>query len=44
MLNALTGKESALCDGREGLRSLEFLVAAYRSAKMRQTVNFPLIT
>ena len=42
MLNALQGKEAALCDGREGLRSLELLIGAYRSARDGSTVHLPL--
>ena len=33
VLDALQGKAEALCDGREGLRSLELLIGAYRSAR-----------
>jgi UDP-N-acetyl-2-amino-2-deoxyglucuronate dehydrogenase len=42
VLDALQGKAEALCDGREGLRSLELLIGAYRSAKDGITTNFPL--
>ena len=42
MLSALEGKESALCDGREGLRSLELLIGAYRSARDAKVVHLPL--
>ena len=42
MLNALQGKSEAMCDGREGLRSLEILIGAYRSARDGQTVHLPL--
>jgi UDP-N-acetyl-2-amino-2-deoxyglucuronate dehydrogenase len=42
MLDDLQGKDKALCDGREGLKSLELLIAAYRSARDRQNVNLPL--
>ena len=42
MLDALQGKGKALCDGREGLRSLELLIGAYRSARDRRTVQLPL--
>ena len=42
MLDALQGKAVALCDGREGLRSLELLTAAYRSARDTRTVHLPL--
>jgi UDP-N-acetyl-2-amino-2-deoxyglucuronate dehydrogenase len=42
VLDALQGKSEALCDGREGLRSLELLIGAYRSARDGGTVHLPL--
>ena len=42
MLDALRGKNGALCNGREGLRSLELLIGAYRSARDGRTVKLPL--
>ena len=42
VLDALQGKADALCDGREGLRSLELLIGAYRSARDGNTVHLPL--
>jgi UDP-N-acetyl-2-amino-2-deoxyglucuronate dehydrogenase len=42
VLDALQGKSEALCDGREGLRSLELLIGAYRSARDARTVHLPL--
>ena len=42
VLDALQGKAVALCDGREGLRSLELLIGAYRSARDGRTVHLPL--
>ena len=42
VINCLQGKESPLVDGREGLTSLELLIAAYRAARDNQTVNLPL--
>jgi UDP-N-acetyl-2-amino-2-deoxyglucuronate dehydrogenase len=42
VLDALKGKAAALCDGREGLRSLELLIGAYRSARDGNTVHLPL--
>jgi predicted dehydrogenase len=43
VLDALQGKAKALCDGREGLRSLELLmellIGAYRSARDGRTVH-----
>ena len=41
MLDALQGKADALCDGQQGLRSLELLIGAYRSAKEKCTINLP---
>lgn len=43
VLDALEGKAEALCDGREGLRSLELLIGAYLSARDRKTINLPLV-
>ena len=31
-----------MCDGEEGLKSLEILEAAYKSAKLKKIVKFPL--
>jgi UDP-N-acetyl-2-amino-2-deoxyglucuronate dehydrogenase len=42
VLDALQGESEALCDGREGLRSLELLIGAYRSARDGRTVHLPL--
>jgi UDP-N-acetyl-2-amino-2-deoxyglucuronate dehydrogenase len=42
MVDALQGQAEALCDGREGLRSLELLIGAYRSARDQRTVHLPL--
>ena len=42
VLDSLNGKADALCDGREGLRSLELLIGAYRSARDGHLVHFPL--
>jgi len=42
MLDALQGKAEALCGGREGLRSLELLIAAYLSARETKTIQLPL--
>ena len=36
MLDALQGKAEALCDGQQGLLSLELLSAAYRSARRKR--------
>lgn len=42
MLDALQGKAEALCDGQQGLLSLELLSAAYRSANQQKVVHLPL--
>ena len=42
VLEALQGKADPLCNGREGLRSLEILIGAYRSARDGCTVHLPL--
>ncbi|MEB3167477.1 MAG: Gfo/Idh/MocA family oxidoreductase [Synechococcaceae cyanobacterium] len=42
VLAALRGEGEALCDGREGLRSLELLIGAYRSARDGVTTHLPL--
>ena len=42
ILDALQGKDDAHCDGREGLRSLELLIGAYRSARDGVVTHLPL--
>jgi UDP-N-acetyl-2-amino-2-deoxyglucuronate dehydrogenase len=42
VINSLRGTEKAMVDGREGLASLELLIAGYRAARDRTTVNLPL--
>ena len=42
VLDALQGKAEAQCDGREGLKSLELLIGAYRSARDGRVVHLPL--
>ena len=42
ILDALQGKDDAYCDGREGLRSLELLIGAYRSARDGVVTHLPL--
>jgi UDP-N-acetyl-2-amino-2-deoxyglucuronate dehydrogenase len=42
IVNSLQGKEKPMVDGREGLGSLELLVAAYRAARDGTTVHLPL--
>jgi UDP-N-acetyl-2-amino-2-deoxyglucuronate dehydrogenase len=42
IVNSLKGLEAPLVDGREGLGSLELLIAAYRAARDGITVHLPL--
>lgn len=42
MINCLQGKNEPMVDGREGLASLELLIAAYRAARDKNTVYLPL--
>jgi UDP-N-acetyl-2-amino-2-deoxyglucuronate dehydrogenase len=42
MIKTFQGKELPITDGREGLASLEILIAAYRSARDKQMVSLPL--
>jgi len=41
ILDALQGRDEAHCDGREGLRSLELLIGAYRSARDGVVTHLP---
>ena len=43
VIKTLRGQVNAAVDGYEGLRSLEILVAAYRSARDGQRVGLPLV-
>ena len=42
MICTLKGIEEPICDGSEGLKSLEILEAAYKSAQLNKVINFPL--
>lgn len=42
VIDVLRGRAQASTDGREGLKSVEILIAAYRSARDRRTVSLPL--
>lgn len=42
VIRALRGENVPVTDGREGLRSLEVLIAAYRSARDSKRVSLPL--
>ena len=41
MINSLNGKEKTICDGREGLKSLELIIASYLSSKYKKTIKIP---
>ena len=43
VVDVLRGKAEPIVDGREGLKSLELINAAYLSAHNRQTVSLPLV-
>ncbi len=42
LIDVLNGKAEAMCNGREGLHSLETIIGAYRSARDKKTIGFPL--
>lgn len=42
VINSLKGLEKPMVDGREGLASLELLIAAYRASRDGTTINLPL--
>lgn len=42
VINSIQGKAVPMVDGREGLTSLELLIAAYRAARDSTTVHLPL--
>jgi UDP-N-acetyl-2-amino-2-deoxyglucuronate dehydrogenase len=43
VIGTLLGEKAAQVDGYEGLRSLEVIIAAYRSARDGQRVGLPLV-
>lgn len=43
VIDVLRGEAKPITDGREGLKSLELLIAAYRSARDNTTVSLPLV-
>lgn len=43
VVDVMRGETEPLTDGREGLKSLELLIAAYRSARDNKTVSLPLV-
>ncbi len=42
VIQALDGSAKPVADGREGLRSLELLIACYRSAQLNKSIHLPL--
>ena len=42
VLDSLQGKAKALCDGYEGLKSLEIIIAAYESSKSGESKKLML--
>ena len=42
LVQTLRGNSEAATDGRDGLKSLELLIAAYLSARDNRTVSLPL--
>ena len=42
VIGALQGKEKLLCDGTEGRRSVEIILAIYKAAETGKTVKLPL--
>ena len=43
VIDVLRGQAEPVTDGREGLKSLELIIAAYLSARDRKTVGLPLV-
>ena len=43
VIDVMRGQAKPVTDGREGLKSLELLIAAYRSARDNKTVSLPLV-
>lgn len=42
MVETLAGTAKPVCDGRSGLKSLELIIGAYRSARDRMPISLPL--
>ena len=42
MIDVLKGLSKPICDGKDGLKTLEILIAAYKSAKENRLIKFPL--
>ena len=43
VIDVLRGQAEPVTDGREGLKSLELIIAAYLSARDYKTVSLPLV-
>ena len=43
VFDSLSGIDVEVCDGREGLKSLEILIGAYRSARDLKVIHLPLV-
>ena len=43
VIDVLRGEAEPITDGREGLKSLELLIAIYLAARDNKTVSLPLI-
>ena len=44
VIDVMRGEANPETDGREGLKSLEILIAAYQSANQRKIISLPLET
>ena len=42
MLNSLRGEAEPICSGEDGLKSLELLIASYRSSETGSEIQLPL--
>ena len=42
MIESIKGNEKASCDGEQGFRSLELLVASYRSSEGNKPISLPI--
>ena len=43
MLKCMQGHKTSICKGMDGLKSLELLIAAYRSSRDSKTIHLPLV-
>ena len=42
VFDVINKKDIPICDGEEGLKSLELLIASYKSASENKIINLPL--